>query len=348
MRGNVLGAAGAAGTAVCLLACLGCASAGGAAPSARPVEEVGEWAAAVKDLRLESGLLDLYLDPDGGRVLLALPAPDPAGRIGRYLYVEGLATGLGSNPVGLDRGQLGDGRVLDVRRIGRRVLFEQPNLGYRALTDDAAEALATREAFATSVLWAADAEAVDGSGRSLVDLTSFLVRDAHGVARRLAASGQGTYRLDAERSVVDFAACLAFPDNLELEALLTWQAEGEAEGELVRGTAPDPGAITLAQHHSLIRLPDDGYRPRVFDPRMGSFAITFLDYAAPLDEPIRRQWIVRHRLERVDPAAPSSPAKEPIVYYVDPGTPEPIRSALVEGASWWARAFAAAGFEDAF
>ncbi|MCZ6507675.1 MAG: zinc-dependent metalloprotease [Acidobacteria bacterium] len=303
-------------------------------------------AAVVEGMSGHQGLLDFYSDSATGRVLLALPAPDTEGRIGSYLYIEGLTTGLGSNPIGLDRGQLGEGRVLEIRRIGKRVLFEQPNLGYRALTGDEAEAKATRQAFATSVLWAGEAEVVEPGGRSLVDISSFLLRDAHGVAQRLSQTGQGTYRLDDERSVIDLDACLAFPDNLEFEALLTW--EGEPEGDFVRRTVPTPEAVTLTQHHSLVRLPDDGYEPRPFDPRAGSFAISFLDYAAPLTEPLRRQWIVRHRLERTDPTAQSSPAKEPIVYYVDPGTPEPIRSALVDGALWWAAAFEAAGFEDAY
>lgn len=326
----------------------GCTSMAASSAPAEPAQtgSSDEFADAIRGLSHRPGLLDVYVDVEGGRVLLGLPAPDDSGRIGSYLYVEGLTTGLGSNPVGLDRGQLGDSVVLDIRRLGHRVLFEQPNLAYRAQTDDAAEARATRQAFATSVLWAGEVEAVAGDGRLLVDLTSFLVRDAHGVAQRLQRTGQGSYRLDPERSVVDPSACLAFPDNLEFEALLTWS--GEPEGRFVRQTAPTPSAVTLVQHHSLVRLPDDGYTPRRFDPRMGSFGISYLDYAAPLDGSLEQQWIVRHRLERTDPTAPSSPAKEPIVYYVDPGTPEPIRSALIEGASWWAEAFEAAGFEDAF
>jgi len=309
-------------------------------------EEIATIASTVAELEARSGLLDVYVDEDKGRVLLALPAPGEDQVIGSYLYIEGLTTGLGSNPVGLDRGQLGETRVINVRRLGKKVLFEEPNLAFRAVTDNAAERRATRQAFATSVIWGGDAEVVDPDGRSLVDITSFLVRDAHGVSQRLAWSDQGSYKLDADRSVIDYDACLAFPDNLEFEAILTYAGDGS--GSHVRSTTPSPDSITLVQHHSLVRLPDAGYQPRKFDPRMASFAVSFLDYAVPLDEPIRQQWIVRHRLERTDPTAATSPAKEPIVYYVDPGTPEPIRSALVEGASWWAAAFEQAGFEDAY
>jgi len=160
------------------------------------------------------------------------------------------------------------------------------------------------------------------------------------------ASGEGSFSIDRQRSVVAFEDCLAFPENVELESLVTFAGTG-AGGE-VRGVTPDPSAITLVQHQSFVALPDDDYRPREHDPRMGSFALEFVDFAAPLDRPLTRRWIARHRLQRADPRAASSPAIEPIVFYVDRGAPEPVRSALVEGASWWAKAFEAAGFEDGF
>jgi hypothetical protein len=306
-----------------------------------------DWATQVAGLERRPGLFDLYVDRARGRLLALLPpATGARGEIAEVLYVEGILTGLGSNPVGLDRGQIGESAVVVFRRVGARVLLERPNLRFRALSDDPAETAAVRESFATSVIWAADVLGEDAAGRQLVDLTSFVVRDAHGVATRLARTGQGSYVLDRERSAIDFDASLAFPRNLELEAVLTFA--GAQPGEEMHAVAPDPAAVTLVVHHSLLELPGPGYRPREHDPRMGSFAIEFADYAAGLERAIERRWIVRHRLEKVDPAAPRSPVREPIVYYVDRGAPEPIRSALVEGASWWADAFAAAGFEDAF
>ncbi len=331
-------------TSVALAACSGLAPTGN--PSSEAAEESSDWGDALDGFERRSGLLDVHVHPKKGSVLLELPSPGERGVVGTYLYVEGLTTGLGSNPVGLDRGQLGETRVVELRRIGSRLLIEAPNLRFRALSDNAAEVRATREAFATSVLWAGEVLETAEDGRSLVDITSFVVRDAHDVVATLAATGQGSYRLDADRSMLDPGAVLAFPDNLEFEALLTFAGDGS--GGFVQATAPMAQAITLRQHHSLIRLPDDGYHPRRFDPRMGSFAISFSDYATPLGEPIQEQWIVRHRLERTDPEAESSAAVEPIVYYVDSGAPEPIRSALIEGATWWAEAFEAAGFEDAF
>jgi hypothetical protein len=293
------------------------------------------------------GLLPLWFDRKAGKVWAEVPAPSgPRGEVGSYLYVESLLTGMGSNPVGLDRGQLGDTRVIDLRRVGNRLLIEQPNLRFRALSEDPTEARTVRESFATSVLWAGEIAASDPDGRALVDLTGFLVRDAHDIAARLKQSGQGNWTLDPARSTVDFDNCLAFPENLELEAILTYASS--EPGPLARQTLPTAGSMTLVQHHSLLKLPDPGFEPRAFDPRAGSFSTDFADYAAPLGDPIAVRWIARHRLEKIDPAAARSRVKEPIVYYVDPGAPEPVRSALIEGASWWKEAFDKAGFIDAF
>ena len=293
------------------------------------------------------GLLTTWLDVRGGRLLLELPAPaGPPNECGRYLYVEGIETGLGSNAVGLDRGQAGEARVVAFRRVGGRVLLEEQNLRYRALSADSNETRTVRESFATSVLWAAPVIAQSRDGRLLVDLTSFVVRDAHLVVATLKSAGQGAFALDKDRSALDPQGCKSFPDNLEFEALLTFA--GDEPGAEVRQTAPTPQAVTLVQHQSLVRLPDDGYRPRAWDPRSGSMEVLFADYARPIGADIDVRWLVRHRLEKLDPTAARSRVKQPIVYYVDSGAPEPIRSALVEGASWWAQAFDAAGFIDAF
>lgn len=316
---------------------------GFAAGAAEPLPTIPE---AVAGLERHDGLLTLHLDRSRGAVWLELPAPGKDGVYGTFLFVEGLRTGLGSNPVGLDRGQIRDARVVSLRRVGGRVLLEQQNLGFRAVTDREPEQLAVRESFARSVLWGGEIAAEDDEGGVLVDWTSFVVRDAHGSARSLARAGQGEFRLDPGRSAADLDAVRVFPDNVELEAVLTLTSE--EPGTHVRSVAPDPAAVTVTQHQSIVRLPDDDYRPRRFHPRCGSFAVAYLDYASPIDAPMDTRWIVRHRLRRTDPAAVSSPAVEPIVYHVDRAIPEPIRSAVLDGARWWAAAFEAAGYEDAF
>jgi len=304
-------------------------------------------AKTTEGLERRDGLLPTYLDRRRGRLWLELPAESEAkGVVGRYLYVEGITTGMGSNPVGLDRGQIGATHVVALRRLGGRLVIEASNESFRAVSDDPAEADAVRESFAGSVIWGGEIAGRDDDGRAVVDLTSFLVRDAHGVVQTLRNAGQGSYALSETRSALDLSQCLSFPGSLEFEALLTYT--GDQPGPEMKATLPDASALTLVQHHTLIRLPDDGYRKRRFDPRSSSFAVSFLDYGAPIADELGTKWIVRHRLEKVDARAARSRVKRPIVYYVDPGAPEPIRGALIEGASWWAKAFDAAGFVDAF
>ena len=319
----------------------------GATVSTAAPAKPDSFTAKTRNLVRHEGLLVTHHDRKAGKLFLELPAPrGERGECARLLYVEGIQTGLGSNPVGLDRGQVGETRVVSFRRLGARALLEQENTRYRALSPDSSERRAVRESFASSVLWAGEVQAEAPDGRLLVDLTSFIVRDAHGVTAALKAAGQGNFAFDKDRSVLDLARCRSFPDNLEFESLLTFSSE--EPGPEVRATAPTPQAVTLSQHHSFVRLPDDGYRPREWDPRAGAFEVMFADYTQPVGSELERRWIVRHRLEKLDPSAARSRVKKPIVFHVDPGTPEPIRSALVEGASWWAKAFEAAGFVDAF
>ncbi|MEO1035539.1 MAG: zinc-dependent metalloprotease [Pseudomonadota bacterium] len=291
------------------------------------------------------GLVTVHAAPTGGKVLLTLPAPDGAGLIGRYIYAIRITSGVGSNPLGLDRG-LGDaGRLLAFRQIGDKVVAEIENVDYRAVSDDPAERRAVAESFARSIIWSGAVVHTDADSRPTIDVSSFVTRDAFYLSTHLANRGEGNFALDANRSFPTRNA-LAFPDNVELEALLTF-ASGKP-GDEIQATTPEPEALTLRMHHSLIRLPDDGYTPRAFDPRSAAIDVLWYDMAQPLTEPLAVRVARRYRLEKVNPGSAPSPVKKPIVFYVDPGAPEPIRSALVEGASWWAEAFEAAGFLDAY
>lgn len=289
----------------------------------------------------ESPLFEVRVD-DAGSVRFELPAPDEDGVLGEYLFVTSLGRGLGANDVGLDRGQLGPTRVVRFRLLGERVLLEAENLRYRATDAPAAEALATRQSFATSVLWAGPLEK-RGRDSVVFDATSLVVRDAHGAARTMRSTEQGDFSLDLDRSGVDPELCLAFPDNVELGAFLTFGSD--EPGSEVRATSPDPHSVTLEQRQSFLRLPDDEYRVREWDPRSGSFAVSYMQTTADIEAPNMRRLANRHRLQKKNSRGE---VVEPIVYYVDRGAPEPIRSALLDGARWWAEAFEAAGFVDAY
>jgi hypothetical protein len=287
------------------------------------------------------GYVPLYWDAATGKMLMEISRFNT-----EFLYQISLTTGVGSNSLGLDRGQLGRSHVVRFARIGPKVLLIESNYSYRAISTDPAERRAVEESFAQSVLWGFKVEASEGD-RVLVDATAFFLRDAHGVIDRLRQARQGQYRLDELRSAFYLPRTKAFPKNTEVESVLTFSSEGEV-GPMLRETVPSPQSITVREHHSLVELPDANYKPRNLDPRVGSFGITLYDFASPINEPVEKRWIARHRLQKKDPTAAISEPVKPIVYYVDNGAPEPVRSALIEGASWWNAAFEAAGFKNAF
>lgn len=286
------------------------------------------------------GFMPLYWDAKGGKIWMEIERWDV-----ELLYVHSLSAGIGSNDIGLDRGQLGDTKVVKFQRSGPKILLIEPNYSYRAATESSDERRAVEEAFAQSVIWGFDA-AAEESNKVLVDASAFFLRDAHDVTGTLKRSNQGTFRLDASRSAFYLPRTKNFPQNTEVEATLTFT--GEDPGSWLRQVTPTPQAVTVRQHHSFIQLPDDQYTPRTFDPRAGYFGISYLDYATPINEPITKRFIARHRLKKKDPGGAVSEAVKPIVYYLDRGTPEPIRSALLDGARWWSQAFEAAGYKDAF
>lgn len=286
------------------------------------------------------GYFDYYYDESKDQLWLEIDKLNT-----EFLYVNSLTAGVGSNDIGLDRGQLGDTRVVYFERRGPKILLVQPNYRYRAMTDNKLEKKSVREAFASSIIAGFEVVAEE-NGKVLVDLTPFLLRDAHGVSNTLRRSNQGSYSLDKKRSALYSEGTMNFPKNTEFEATLTFA--GSNPGGYVRSVVPTPEALTVRQHHSFIELPDDNYTPRKMDPRAGYFGISYQDYGTPINQDLTKRFIARHRLKKKHPEAKMSEPVEPLVYYLDNGTPEPIRSALLDGARWWNQAFEAAGYKNAF
>jgi len=293
-----------------------------------------------KDFVKYEGLYDFYYDETNDKIYLEVDNLDE-----EFLYVYSLSSGIGSNDIGLDRGQLGNEQVVYFKKAGNKLLLVQPNLKYRAITNNVLERKSIEQAFAKSVLFGFPIEE-EKSGIYTIDITDFLMQDAHGVSNRLKRTKQGSYSLDKSKSAFALDRTKAFPKNIEFDVTLTFK--GEPAGGYIRSVAPNASLITVAEHHSFIELPDDGYQQRVFDPRSGSSPFSYYDYATPVESPILKQFIRRHRLEKKDPTAEVSEAVEPIIYYLDNGTPEPVRSALLEGGRWWNQAFEAIGYKDAF
>jgi hypothetical protein len=316
--------------------------------------KIGSIADRTAGMKKIDGFFPLYWDVAEGRLWLEVPKLDT-----EVLHFTGYGTGLGSNDIGIDRGALSGSRIVRFERVGPRLLMVQPNYNYRGNSRNEAELRDIQEAFARSVLWAFPIGAAS-DGRVLVDATDFLVRDSTDLASRLRP---GTYRFDADRSTVYLAKTMAFPKNTEIEVELTFVRQPAAAGaagtgggrggaepffEGVGNVAATADAASIRVHHSIVELPDANYRPRAADPRAGYIELRYEDYSAPIGEPLTRQFIRRHRLQKKDPEATVSEPVKPIIYYLDPGAPEPIRSALLEGARWWNQAFEAAGFRNAF
>jgi hypothetical protein len=286
------------------------------------------------------GFLSLDWDAKAGKLYLEIPHLDTD-----MIYTNSLPYGTGSNDLGLDRGQVSEGVIIRFERSGPKLFLVQPNQAFRSSATDPAERLAVTQSFPESILWGFTVAAEDPSGAVLVDATDFFLHDAHRVSETLASLEQGSYRVDPTRSTIALDDTKAFPKNTEVEAELTFTTDSAPRGEYVRDVTPDPHAMAVRERHSFIELPPPGFTPRRFDPRAGYFPSSYRDYSAPLGDALDQQFIVRHRLIKKDPTCTDRcEAVTPIQYYVDRGAPEPIRTALLEGARWWDQAFQAAGW----
>lgn len=293
-----------------------------------------------KSMQKQDGFIPVFYDKENDKVYLKISAFDTP-----LLFQSSLPHGVGSNDIGLDRGQLGATRLVQFERYGNKILLKQLNTDYRASTENPAEKASIDEAFADSVIAGFVIQA-ESDGAVVIDYTDQLFSDIHGIAERLKSRKQGTFKADPKRSGVYLPRTKAFELNTELEALVTFGGQGT--GAYLQQVTPDADAVTVHLHHSFVALPDDGYEPRAFHPFSGYWKHAYQDYSAPITESMEQAFIRRHRLAKKDPGAAISEPVEPIVYYLDPGIPEPVMSALRDGASWWNQAFEAIGYKDAF
>ncbi len=301
----------------------------------------------IKDKTAQQGYFSFYHDKSQGKVYLQIDKFEQ-----EFLFQSSLPHGVGSNDIGLDRGQLGETRLVQFERVGNKVFLKQLNTYYRADSDNPLEQKAIDEAFASSIIWGfpVASEMVDtnkNTQKVLIDYTPFLLSDIHDISQKLKSKKQGSFKVDVSRSALYAKRTKAFPENTELEAMVTFKGTGA--GNHLKSVTPDPNAITVHLHHSLIKLPDDNYQTRKFHPYSGFWSIEYADYASEITEPLIKRLIPRHRLaKKSGKNTEKSKAVEPIVYYLDAGVPEPIRSALIDGAMWWQQAFADIGYSDAF
>src|SRR5579863_6180895 len=311
------------------------------APAAAHTPSIEERTSSMQKL---DGYFPIYWDQRTGTVWLEIPRVDT-----EFLYTTGLAAGLGSNDIGLDRGQGGGGKVVSFQRVGPKILLVQGNESFRSSSANPAERRSVEDSFAKSVLWGFTV-AAESNGHVLVDASDFVLRDGHGAGNSLRP---GAYRVDATRSAFYMARTKAFPKNSEIEVTLTFANEpaggrggggaGPAQGPpaigaggggaaggrgggLFSGTVasvtPVAESVTLREHYSLVELPDGNYTPRLDDPRAGYGGLEYVDYSTPIGEPMVKRYLHRHRIVKKDPNAEISDPVEPIRYWVDPGAPE--------------------------
>jgi hypothetical protein len=293
-----------------------------------------------KNMSQQTGFFDFYYQIETDKVFLKIDEFDQP-----FLFQSSMPQGIGSNDIGLDRGQLGDTRLVQFERFGNKVLLKQLNTQYRASSSNLAEQASIDEAFADSVIAGFPVVAINGDV-VVIDYTDFLLSDIHQISERLTSSKQGTYKVDSKRSGVFLKRSKSFPENTELEALVTFG--GSKPGQFVNQVTPDPISVSVHLHHSLVKLPDTDYQPRKFVPFSGFWSVGYQDYSVAIEDSMTKQFIPRHRLSKKYPSADISEAVEPIVYYLDPGIPEPVMSALRDGALWWDEAFSAIGYKNAF
>ncbi len=295
----------------------------------------------------DAPFIGVRVDADRNKVLLEIPAA----RLGQELMHQSvLATGGGNGALGLDRGQTGGSAIIRFERHGKRVLVTRDNQSVRAIGASEATARAASEAFPTSVVASFPIES-EANGTLVVDATSFFLSDTYGIAESIRRAQGGNARVDANRSWIDAARTKAFPINTEIHAVLTFAIDNP--GPSIRRAAPDAAAPTFELHHSLVQLPSSqGFRPRRSDARSGLFGTGFQDFAQGFDELYRGGYANRWRLVPKDPAAylrgQLTEPVTPVVYYLDPGIPEPYRTAFLQGGNWWNKVFEAAGWKNGF
>ncbi|MGO9260099.1 MAG: zinc-dependent metalloprotease [Bryobacteraceae bacterium] len=185
------------------------------------------------------GYFPLYWDDRAGTLWLEIARFDTD-----FLYTTGLAAGLGSNDIGLDRGQEGGGKVVSFERIGPRVLLVQGNESFRSSSSNPAERRSVEDSFAKSVLWGFTVGA-ESNGHVLVDATDFFLRDGHGAGNAL-GTGTAVYRVDRTRCAVYLPRTKAFPKNTEIEVTLTFTNEAAGGRGGAGGPAQGPPPIVVA------------------------------------------------------------------------------------------------------
>ena len=183
----------------------------------------------------------------------------------------------------------------------------------------------------------------DRNGSALIDVTDLYLKDSRifGLQNRHRQQ-YGVRSLDRDRSFMEFVK--SFPENIEVRTVLTYQADDPPSQQRT-------GSISIEVNHSMILLPEEPMRPRLFDERVAMISISQTDYGDDAQYSKTKRYVTRFRLEPSDMEAFERgelvEPKKQIVFYIDPATPEQWRPYFIEGIEEWNEAFEAAGFKNA-
>ena len=231
--------------------------------------------------------------------------------------------------------QVAGARVLRWERRDNRVLLR--SVSYATVADSANPIYqAVRSSNFEPILAAFNVEAYGPDSAPVVEVTRLFTAPPS----EMGVAGSFPGVPDQTRSFIERA--VSFPENIVVDAILTIPVTGRAGGPGVPPGPPTSQSVTMSW--SIVKLPDRPMMPRLFDKRAGYFSVQNLDYSRPEQRAQTRQYIVRWRLEKKDPAAAISEPVKPITYYVDPATPSWLVPYVKQGIEDWQPAFEAAGF----
>jgi hypothetical protein len=265
----------------------------------------------------------------------------PKAQLGKeFLWVTQIkrtaaGTGLGGQPVAE--------RVVRWDLSGNRVLLRE--IDY-SIVAESSEPISRAVAAATNppIVRAFNVAAFSPTEDPVIEVTPLFLADVPEFSARGRIGGRG---MDATRTFLE--KVVSFPENINVEVNQTFTGGAANPGDpaaAARGGLRGNSA-TVVTSHSMVKLPEQPMKPRLFDERVGYFTQSLYDYGRQAHRALQRTYITRYRLEKKDPGAEISEPVKPIVYYVDPATPAKFVAAVKKGIEDWKPAFEAAGFRNA-
>lgn len=317
-------------------------------PESEPEEEEKEeepaktsFDSAIENAEKLQGLFTLYHNKESGEILAEI---NPEQLEKNYLCTITLESGIGER--GIYSGMpLGD-YLFYFRRINKNLQFVVRNVNFRSNPDDP-QRRSLERSFSDSVLAALKIKSIHPERKTLlVDLSDLFLSDFPGLSSMFQGVLGTPYQLDKNKSY--FGNAKAFPLNVEIESVYSFDAGDRGETGAYLPTLPDSRAFTLKTHYSLSQINENnGYRPRLADDRIGYFITVYKDFSSKNPQETFVRYLNRWNLEKQDPTALQSPPKKPIVFWIDNAVPIEYRDTIKEGVLMWNKAFEKAGFLNA-